>query len=38
MVIDLEDGPAYVLGIVTPREVGLERQVTEALESLDVAG
>jgi hypothetical protein len=37
IVVDLDKGPAFALGIVTPRDGGLERQVSEALESLDAA-
>lgn len=38
VVVDLDKGPAYALGIVSPRDGDLERQMSEALESLDVAG
>lgn len=38
VVVDLDKGPAFALGVVTPQDAGLERQVSEALESLAATG
>lgn len=38
IAVDLDKGPAFALGIVTPRDDDLERQMSEALESLDASG
>lgn len=35
VVVKLDEGAAFALGVVTPRDGGLERQVSQALDSLE---